>query len=83
MFRSARRPLALAGLVSLTLLSTDAVAGDTYYVYKKKKSSDCEITMRDQDAYKKAKGSSWEFVGESSTRGGARKFADSAGCTST
>ncbi len=82
MFRSARRPLALAGLVSLTLLPTDAVAGDTHYVHKKK-SSDCEITMRDQDAYKKAKGSSWEFVGESSTRGGARKFADSAGCTST
>ena len=79
----ARFSTALAALISVTAISSSAFAGDKYYVYKKKGTSECEITMRDQDEFKKARGSSWEFVGDSTTRSGASKIADEAGCTST
>lgn len=79
-----RASMVLAGIVSVAAMASSASAGSSeYYVYKKKGTSECEITMRDQAEFKKAKGSSWEFVGESSTRGGAKKIADEAGCTST
>lgn len=62
-------------------LGSAAVADSTkYYVYKKNGTNQCEITMRDQAAFKKAKGSSWVFVGVDSTRSGATKIAKGAGC---
>jgi hypothetical protein len=79
-----RASMVLVGLGSLAVLTSPASAGSSeYYVYKKKGTTECEITMRDQAEFKKAKGSSWEYVGESSTRGGAKKIADKADCTKT
>lgn len=79
-----RASMVLAGVLSVAAMASSASAGSSdYYVYKKKGSSECEITMRDQAEFKKARGSSWEYVGESSTRSGAQKIADKAGCTST
>ncbi|MCO4762499.1 MAG: hypothetical protein KC502_13395 [Myxococcales bacterium] len=62
------------------LFSGTAFAGTKYYVYKKKGTNKCEITTRDQAKFKRAKGSSWQFVGVDSTRSGAKKIAKGAGC---
>ncbi len=76
-----KRTTLAAVLAGALLLSSVAFAGSTkYYVYKKKGTNKCEITMRDQAAFKKAKGSSWAFVGVDSTRSGAKKIAKGAGC---
>lgn len=75
-----RSKLTALTLAATFFFSSAAYAGTKYYVYKKKGTSKCEITMRDQAAFKKAKGSSWQFVGVNSTRSGAKKIAKGAGC---
>jgi len=56
------------------MMMTGAAFGKTYYhVYKKKKTTKCEITTRTPDQFRKAKGSSWKFLGKDTTRSGAKK----------
>lgn len=72
--------LTALALAATFLFSSAAFAGSKYYVYKKKGTNKCEITMRNQSAFRKAKGSSWQFVGVDTTRSGAKKIAKGAGC---
>jgi hypothetical protein len=75
-----KKTFAAITIAAMSLASV-AFAGSTkYYVYKKKGTNQCDITMRDQAAFRKAKGSSWVFVGVDSTRSGATKIAKGAGC---
>ena len=69
--------LALAFVMTF---SSVAYARTYYHVYKKKGTSKCEITMRNPKAFRSAKGSSWKFIGKSTTRSGAKKIYRGAGC---
>ena len=68
-------------LVAMLAMTGSAFAGTEYHVYKKKGTSKCEITTRTPDKFRKAKGSSWKFIGKDSTRSGAKKIFKSNGCT--
>lgn len=56
-----------------------AFAG-TYYVYKKGSSSTCDISTKSPSSYNR--GSKYRMVARDSTRSGAKKKGQSAGCSS-
>lgn len=68
--------LALATVIGAASMS--ATAKTEYHVYIKNGS--CEIDMRTPSEWKKARGSSWQYIGKDSTRSGAKKIKDKAGC---
>ena len=72
----------LALFVGIPLIAPEVHSGSKYYVYKKKGSNKCELTMRDPGKFKRAKGSSWNFVGKSTSRSTAKKIGKRAGCRS-
>lgn len=69
---------ALSLIIAGTTFATSAQAGTEYHVYIK--NGECTIETRDPETFKKQRGSDWQFIGKDSTRSGAEKIADKAGC---
>ena len=74
--------ITFALFIGFPLAYSEVDAGSKYYVYKKKGTNKCELTMRDPSTFRRQKGSSWKFVAKSSSRSNAKKFGKRAGCRS-
>lgn len=68
----------LAVLALIFSMPSLANANQANYVYKK--NNECTIDSRSPEKFTRARGSSWKFVGKTSTRTDALKLKKSVGC---
>lgn len=71
---------AASAIAMIAGFTMSASAGTTYYVYKKGSSSTCDISTKAPSDYNR--GSKYHMVASDSSRSGAKKKGQSAGCSS-